>query len=226
MRNFLILLFSLAVAEGCTYQSAVSPAPSYDVYSGYDDKVPGAWALSVTGQENLVGEADMVSYACSAHNYPFNYAGPFTESTISTLGNLVADLQLMESEPTYSSLSNQGLSSIIRVNAEKASTELEINTGFWTGKPRSEVRITSSITVEGEPGRLMGTTVSGTGTSRISGNCAKGAEVIKHAAQDALEDLMRNMGERLSNSPRVREYARGELHRLTIKGGAKGNGKG
>ena len=211
-RRFLPALAFVAVfvAGGCTYQANVQPQAAYDVYSGYDDKVVGTWALNVSGEEKLRGEADMISHPCSFHNFPFNYSSAFRDSVEATLGNLVENLDATSALPD-SALEEGGHIGLIRVQAERATAELEVNTGFWTGKPRSDARITASIHVEGRNGKLMGTTVTGRGTARASGGCDKGADVVRRASEEALQELMRELGERFSNSPRIRAYTRGEL---------------
>ena len=100
-RRFLLTLAFVAafLAGGCTYQANVQPQAAYDVYSGYDDKVAGTWALSVGGEEKLRGEADMISYSCSAHNFPFNYSTAFRDSVEATLGNLLENLDATSALP-------------------------------------------------------------------------------------------------------------------------------
>ena len=148
-RRFLLTLAFVAafLAGGCTYtyQANVQPQAAYDIYSGYDDKVAGTWALSVGGEEKLRGEADMLTNSCSSHNFPFNYSTAFRDSVEATLSNLVENLDATSALPD-SVLEEGGHVGLIRVQAERATAELEMKRGgVWTGKPRSDARITASI---------------------------------------------------------------------------------
>ena len=207
MKITLIALLGTLALSGCTFQSAVSATPVYDVYSGYDDKMPGTWALHVSDLGRFAGEAEMASYACAAHNYPIDVGQAFNSSLTATITNLVEDLQIVDRTLTASELREREFAGIILVKAERVDAELIVNPGFWSGKPRSEVELTASLVVEGLHGRLMGTTISGDGTGRTSGGCAQGADVVKTAAEESIRDLLTVLGERFANSPRIRDYS-------------------
>ena len=207
MKIILTAILGIAALSGCTYQSAVSATPVYDVYSGYDDKMPGTWALHVSGLERFASEADMASINCAANNYPIDVGQAFDSSLTATVTNLVEGLQIVDRPLTASELREREFAGIILAKAERVDAELIVNQGFWSGKPRSEVELAATITVEGVHGRLMGTTISGDGTARTSGGCAQGADVVKNAAEDALRDLLTALGERFANSPRIRAYS-------------------
>ena len=199
-----IMIAALATA-GCTYQSAVSPTPVYDVYSGYDNKVPGTWGLFVADMDRFAGEAEPASISCAAHKYPVDVGTAFNTSVVATIGNLVEDMQIVDRALTVTEREDRGLEGMIVIRAESLQAEMIVNMGFWSGRPRSEVELVATLTVEGPKGRLVGTTVSGNATARTTGGCAKVADVVSKATEDAMEDLLTILGERLSNSPRIRD---------------------
>ena len=204
----LITLAVIGLLTGCTYQSQVTPQASYDVYSGYEDRVSGKWALHVSGENNLQGTAEELSYTCSAHNYPISYGSSFRNSVEATISNLVDDIESTSDVPVESL--DSATAGLIRVRAESADADLRFHQGFWTSKPEANARVRATLQVEGKSGKLMGTTVIGRGTAGAEGGCEKGADALRKASEEALEELMREIGERFTNSPRVRSYSRGE----------------
>lgn len=76
----------------------------------------------------------------------------------------------------------------------------------------SDIDLAVGVTVDGTEGRLLGTTVSASedAESGSGGSCAIGAEAASEAAGAAIEELMGRLGERLTNSQRVRDAFAGE----------------
>ena len=90
------LILGLALlAGGCAYQAEVINAPAYNVYSSYNDPLPGKYLLSVdsTAMETIVRPADL---NCAAHNFPLNLQDAFRDSVRLTFNNLVKELEQIE----------------------------------------------------------------------------------------------------------------------------------
>lgn len=76
----------------------------------------------------------------------------------------------------------------------------------------ADVDLVASLRVDGRSGRLLGTTVAAddNAVTDAGTGCDGGAQAISLATSGALKKLMGRLGERLANSPRLREAA-GEL---------------
>ena len=207
MRKILIILAALGVSA-CTYNASAPVSPAYDVYSNYDDKLPGQYALYVDS-EKLAGEYSVEGYACSAHNYSQDATGAFEQSVSKTFQNLVENLELVDQPLSARDLEAQGYTGMIIVEAEDIDVRINVIPGFWTSDMSADVDLAASLRVNGREGRLLGTTVSGDDDAKTGAGagCEGGAKALSEATSKALEDLMQRLGERLSNSRRLREAA-------------------
>ena len=207
MRQILIILAALGVSA-CTYNASAPVSPAYDVYSNYDDKLPGQYALYVDA-EKLSGEYSVEGYACSAHNYSQDATGAFEQSVSQTFQNLVENLELVDQPLSANDLKAQGYTGMIIVEAEDIDVRINVIPGFWTSDMSADVDLAASLRVNGREGRLLGTTVSGDDDAKTGAGagCEGGAKALSEATSKALEDLMQRLGERLSNSRRLREAA-------------------
>lgn len=207
IRTAAIFFFAILL-NGCAHQAAVEIAPAYNVYSSYDDKVPGDWALYVDSSAFENQEFKFDGFNCSAHTFPLDVSSTFTQSTLRTLNNIVENIQLVDRPLTTDQLENDNLNGIIIVNSDDIDVKLRLNPGFWSSDVDAEVELVASITVDGRSGRLLGTTVSEDGDAEapLGGLCGGGAPALGEAASNAIEALLERVAERLANAPRVREY--------------------
>lgn len=207
LRKILIIFAALGVSA-CTYNASAPVSPAYDVYSNYDDKLSGQYALYVDSEE-LAGEYSVEGYACSAHNYSQDATGAFQQSVTKTFQNLVENLELVDQPLSARDLEARGYTGMIIVEAEDIDVRINVIPGFWTSDMSADVELAASLRVDGREGRLLGTTVSGDDDAKAGAGagCEGGAKALSEATSRALEDLMQRLGERLSNSRRLREAA-------------------
>lgn len=200
------LIGCIAVLAACTYTATVGVTPAYDVYSNHETKVPGTWALFVD-VDRLRERSDVVGIGCSAHKYPLDVADAFRPSAAATIGNLVQSVQLVDSPLSATSLEEAGYAGQIVLKSEELSADLTVIPGFWSAEIEGDVEMAVSMIVDGRDGRLLGTTVTGEDEVRVRGGCPAGGQAIGKAAEGAIRRTLATIGERLSNSPRVRGYA-------------------
>lgn len=205
-RTGLVTLYSaalLTLASGCAYQATV---PIVDTpHSPYGARtLPGAWELHVSGHEHLRGDAESPSFACGAHNYPFDYALSFRESMWSALSPRVNELRLARGQPE-----GDGVAGVIRVQATDAGASVRFRAGIFVGGVNTSASIAASITVEANGETLMQANLRGDGWGKGSGNCPVGAAVLQLAAEHALRDLIARIIERLESDPALLAYAEG-----------------
>lgn len=203
--KLLALIGCLFAVAACTFNASVGVTPAYDVYSNHDTKVPGTWVLYVD-VDRLREQSDVVGIGCSAHNYPLDMAAAFSPSAVATIGNLVESVQLVDSPLSSATLERSGYAGQIILKSEELSADLTVIPGFWSAEIEGDVEMAVSMIVDGRNGRLLGTTVTGDDEARVSGGCPAGGEAVGRAAEGALRRTLTTIGERLSNSPRVRDY--------------------
>lgn len=196
---------------GCSYQASAPVSPAYDVYSNYPDKIPGRFALHVDA-DDLNGEARVRGLSCSAHTYTVEGESAFVQSTLRTIENLVRSVQLVDDPLDRANMLAGGYDGMVMVNVEDFDASVQVIPGFWTSTMEADVDLAAGVTVDGTDGRLMGTTVSASedAESASGGSCGIGAEAASEATGAAIEELMGRLGERLTNSQRVRDAFAGE----------------
>jgi hypothetical protein len=191
---------------GCSFNAAVGASPNLNVYSSYADKLPGTYLLYI--------DADMFDRVvkptginCAAHSYPLDFRDAFKQSVVQTMQQLVENVQVVDQPVAAADLTKRGARGMVVVRGEGLNPRLMFVEGFWSSTPDASVEISSSMTVDEASGRLLGTTASGQGTAQTHGGCGDGAAALGSATEAALKQLMGQLGERMSNSPRLRTTA-------------------
>lgn len=202
----LVCLASLAAA--CTFQAKPAPVTAVNVYQSYESKVPGRWALYVDGSA-FRKEASIIGLNCSAHRFPFDASEAFKASVVGSIRNIVDDVIVNDTLPTPQAIRGGRLSGVIRIQAESLTTRLGFVPQMWSGQGTARVEMVANVAVDGRGGRLLGTSVEGTGSEdRQVQNCGEGAQVLSSASEQAMKRLITAIAERIANSPRVRQSPR------------------
>lgn len=204
MRVILALLLA-ALLSACSYAARPVAIGSFNVYSSYEGKLPGKYLLFVDASalDRPIKPSD---YACSAHKYPLQISATFNDSVRQTLSNLVAELEVVPAPVDRSELASRGARGMIIVRGESIDARLRAVPGFWTNDIETDVDIVASIVVDGRQGRLLGSTVSGSGHAQANAGfaCDGGADSLAQAASKSVEQTLTRLGEALVNSDRVR----------------------
>ena len=103
-------------------------------------------------------------------------------------------------------LVKSGARAQIRVIGESVRGTIRVIPGFWSAKMGAEITIVAVITVDGRNGRLLGKTLEGTARAETDAGafCAGGGKAVAEAAEEAMKNALRHLGEELTNSDRVR----------------------
>ncbi|GHC79360.1 hypothetical protein [Limoniibacter endophyticus] len=205
MKHFYIALAAGLALTGCQYKAEPVAIGAFNVYSSYENKLPGKYLLYVDASalNQNVKPSDM---NCAAHSYPLELAASFKSSTRQTLSNLVGELELVDTPLDRSKLAERNARGMIIVKGEQTIARIRVMPGFWSATLEADVEIVSSITVDGKNGRLLGNTVSGRGVAQADAGafCEGGAKSLSQAASDAARQALTRLGEALNNSDRVR----------------------
>lgn len=204
MVKFFAFLGCVFTVTACTIASSVYPAsvgmtPAYDVHS--DNRVAGTWALYVYAGRHDV-QSDVLGRACSAHEYPLDMASAFSPSAVAAIKQAVESVQIVDSPLSSVALNGTGYAGQIILKSENLRSKVG-SVFFAMG---GYVEMTVSMTVDGRDGRLFSTTIVGEGEARASESCPAAARAVGKAAERALQSVLTTIVERISTSPRMRDY--------------------
>lgn len=194
-----------ALLGACAYQAPVSVTPNLNVYSSYGEKLPGNYALYVSG-EGFTGNVKPTGMTCAAHHFPLNVEAPFKESVVKTMQQLVENVEVVDRPLTSDELTRSGKRGMIIVRADTMVARIQFVEGFWSATGDANVELSANMSVDSSVGRVLGTTADGSGNAQSDAGamCGGGANAIGQAAEKAMKQLLGQLGERLSNSPRLR----------------------
>jgi len=194
-----------ALLASCQYKAEPLTVATYNVYSSYEGKLPGKYLLFVDGSK-LDKSIKPSDYNCAAHTFPLALSGSFSGSVRQTFTNLVTELEVVQAPVGRDELKSRSARGMIIVKGEDVNARLRVVPGFWVAGMETEVEIAASITVDGQSGRLLGTTVSGDGNGQSDAGlaCEGGAKSLTQSAEQAMKETLGRLGEALTNSERVR----------------------
>lgn len=201
----LVAAAALAAVAGCQYNAKPMPVATYNIYSSYGDKLPGKYLLYVDGS-SLNKPIKPSDLNCAAHTYPLDMGSSFGSSVRQTLSNLVSEMEVVNAPIDRAELKARGARGIIIVRGESLDGRLRVVPGFWSAGIETEVEVSASIVVDGINGRLLGSTVSGSGRGQSDAGlmCEGGSKSMTDSAEAALKQVLGRLGEALANSDRVR----------------------
>ena len=202
------IIIAMAALVRCTYQAAVDISPSLDVYSSYDNRIPGTWALTVDAREFDGQEADVEGLNCSFHKYPVNAGDAFTQSAVGTFRNLVEGVQMLDEPLTAEGLArSDDFTGQIIIDADDLDAEIVMIEGFWKSRMKAEVEMSASVVAISPEGRLFGRSLNAEGEGQADAGvaCGGGGKATQEATEQTIEDLLQEIGEAVTNSPRIRQ---------------------
>jgi len=204
------LALSLSYLSSCSYSVAPTAAPAVNVYSSYDTKIQGRWALVIdegTTEFNRVIKSS--SYACSAHKYPLNSGDTISLSIKRTMANVFHEVIEMSTMPNISELSQDNISGVVIIRLDNFIARVRCDQGFWSTDCIADIDMAFGVEVRGNKGILFGTSVGDQKTSEggAGSGCGNISNIIAEAYRLALRDSMERMAEKISNSERIRAYA-------------------
>ena len=207
LSRLLVVALASMVGVGCAYQASVEVAPAYNVYSSYEDTIPGEWFLFVDTENIGLQTVRAQGLSCSAHTFPLDISGSFGESARRTIGNIVENVEVVDSPAPRAALEREGRAGQIVLRGESLDADLILHQGFWSVTAEVEVEIVLNIQVDGQSQRLLGTTVSGEAEASADAGsfCGGVAEALGEAAAEAVRNTLRRAAEQISNAPRIRD---------------------
>ncbi len=223
MKRLLAITLCGASLSACAYQAPVAVTPNLNVYSSYEDKLPGTYVLYVSS-EGFNQTIKPTGYQCAAHSFPLDMGNTFKASVVKTMQQLVENLEIVDSPISVEELMRTGKKGMIVVRADNIDARIQFVPGFVTGTAISQVELSANMTVDSKVGRILGTTADGNGNAQSDSGafCGGGANAVADAADKAMKQLLGQLGERLSNSPRLRAESQSTESLSARSGGSVG----
>jgi hypothetical protein len=203
-----LAVVSVFITTGCAYNAPVDVTPAYNVYSNYDDKLAGRYALYVDAEE-MQSEGRTRGMACAAHSYPYDGRDPFKQSVLATFQNIVEDVELVDFQLDTDALVAQGFQAQLSVEVESSEVDLTVHAGFWSSEIEADAEIVASVRAMGKSGVLLGSSIEGSddAVADAGGFCEGASTAMQEALGGAIKKTMERLGERLANARKLREAA-------------------
>ncbi|MDP2002154.1 MAG: hypothetical protein ACYCX0_10575 [Desulfurivibrionaceae bacterium] len=206
--KLIILIIGLAgLVSGCAYNVQPVSTKAINIYSSYESKVPGQFAVVLDDSiRNVNREVKPVSHVCSAHSYPIFLGESIAVSVKHTLDSVFEQTVEQSTMPSTEAMKKLGLRGVVFVKMDDFSPRLSCSMGFWSGTCSGSTDISFGVNIRGTNGTLLATSVSGSKTfdGDSGGGCGGGANVLSESITRATRDALERLAERVSNSPRLR----------------------
>jgi hypothetical protein len=133
----------------------------------------------------------------------------FKEATLRTIEQLVDHVELVDNPVPFDAATAHGKAGVIVVKGDEIQARFVMTPGFWTASAEANVDLTAAVSVDGAGGRLFGSEASGAGHAEApaGGMCGGAADALADATGKAMKQLLGQIGERMSNAPRLRNAA-------------------
>ena len=190
-----------------TYMVRTVIPPTDNIYSSYEDKIPGSWLFAlddsvINSQRQIKG-----TYICAAHNYISDISNVMAISLSNTIETVFE--KTIKKDPQYineGQINTEAKGSIL-VKLDRLESRLSCRPGLGKGKCSATTEIKIGIIVNGQKKRLLSSSVDNIGIADGSSGtiCEGAAEVISSSISRSLQGALENIGERLSNSAKLRD---------------------
>lgn len=142
------LLAMVLCLSGCAYNVQPAATKAVNIYSSYENKVPGKWVIVFElGVRDLSRDVKPASYVCSAHHYPVQFGDSLAISLKHTFQALVEDVEERSTLPTTDELIKMGAVGSAVVRVDDFSPRLTCSMGFWSGSCTATADLTSASTL-------------------------------------------------------------------------------
>lgn len=212
MRKSLLLAtvaLVMALGAGCSYKTPVNTVQSVNVYSSYDEKIPGKFAVIINADTNLLDKTvSPSSFTCAAHKFPISLTDSFTSSIIATNESIFESIFQRENIPSVEEMKKDNLSGYIFITSKLFEPRLQFIPGFWSATASASTDIGFDYNIRDSQNNLvLNGSISGNRTADggAGGACEGGSSVLAESISKSLRDALERYGERVSNSPKLRE---------------------
>lgn len=203
-----IALTLLIGTYGCSYTVPTRISPAVNVYSSYEDKIPGKLMLIVDKScSEFSIDLKPSSYICGAHTFPVKLDTILSTSIRQTSESIFEEVVEQMSLPSPEQMRQANVAGVLFVRLNRFSPSLRFSPGFWEGSASASCDVVLDVTVKDALNiNLVTTAVGGSRSSDGSAGsaCSGGADVLSDAISKSIQDTMERFAERISNSQKIR----------------------
>lgn len=206
--SILALAASVMILSGCAYNVQTTSVPVVNVQASYDTKIPGKFALVMDESlKDATRQVKPASFVCSAHTFPVAMGNGLSISLQRMFEQIFEEIQTRPNPPTAETMGREGLRGTIVARLEEFAPRLTCQAGLFSGSCSATGDVAVSLNVRGVAGTLFSTSATGSKVADGSsgGACEGGAVVLGEAINKSMRDLLERLGERVANSPRLRD---------------------
>jgi len=200
--------FSVVMFSGCAYNIKPVAMPALNIYSSYDERIPGTWVVVIDDSaKNVVREIRASTWACSGPKYPINVGDSIATSIKRTMDSIFENVIERAYTPSYDELQQIDAKGTVLVKMDRFEPRLRCSVVFWSGSCTASTDIEFGVIVRGQQGKLFATSVGDSATTDgDSGSfCGGAASVLSESISKSVREALERMGERLSNCPKLRK---------------------
>ena len=176
--SFSIVLISLI--SGCAYTVQPASTKPINIYSSYESKVPGQFAIVLDNSiSNVNREVKPASFVCGGHTYPIVLGDSIAVSVRHTLDMVFEKTIEQSTIPSNETMAKLGLRGVVLIKMDDFSPRLFCSEGIWAGTCSGTTDISFGINIRSANRTLLSTAVSGSKTFEgDSPGCGGGANVL------------------------------------------------
>jgi hypothetical protein len=221
-RLFLILICLLAATSiGCTHMTPIKSVENVTVYSTFEDKIPGKFAIIVEqARDSLDRTVEPASHLCGGWSYPLEFTSSFTTSLVTTSSYIFE-----QATRAYSSdiptLRQNGFTGYVLISIKHFEPRLQFIPKMFAATATADANLGFDYTVKNLDNKTIASGVvsaSRTADGEAGGICERGSDLLQTAVRNALQTSLEQYAERLANSEKIRlEFIQKKQSRRAIK---------
>lgn len=211
MKNFFALAclaMAVSLGTGCTYNASVDTVKNVNVYSAYEEKIPGNFAIIIDSDSSVMNvNISSSTRVCWTDTYEISFSNTFISSIKKANEHIFQSITPKNTIPTVSEMKKDNLAGYIFIQCKFFEPRISVNSGAWTSKANVTVGIGFDYIIRDNKNNVIITgTISSERTHEDSIYlCSQATEVINIASQKAMRDALERYGERISNSQKLRD---------------------
>jgi len=204
MKLSILTVVVATLISGCAYNVPVQPvsAESINIYSSYENKVPGQFAVVFDENiRNVNREVRPMTEVCGPHSYPISLSDSIAVSVKHTLDLVFEQPVELATMPASETMKKLGLRGVVLVKMADFSPMLVCSPGRGCS---GSTNISFGVNISSINGALLGTLVSGSKTIDVAESCSGGARALSESITGATRTALERLATEASNSLKLR----------------------
>jgi hypothetical protein len=207
MLRFVCITIAVAIMSGCAYQVPAINVSAPNVYTTYENRIPGSYVLLIDDSVTSVSRQMKASgHVCSAHTYPIFLGDSAGTSVKKLMESLFDNMTVVSSMPTTDEMKRNKVKGALVVKLDTFEPRFSCQMGLFSGTCTASADVAFGLIANGPAGRLVAFSSSGSKTADggAGGACEGASVVLGDAISKSMKDALERMGERIANSPTLR----------------------